>query len=128
MTQRLEPVGGVGVDRASCEQLVDLGVHVADALVDPLLVEVGQHDRHLEAVREQQRELAGHQAGADDADLGDRSRERLVGRAGRPLGAMLHEVEGVQAGAQLVGHDQVGERLVLGREALVEGRAFARRR
>ena len=49
--QGLEPVGLVVVDPALAEQLVDLGVDVADALVDPLLVEVGQHDRHLEAAR-----------------------------------------------------------------------------
>ena len=41
-------------------------------------------------------------------------RERLVGRAGRALGALLHEVEGVDARAELVARDQVGERLVLG--------------
>ncbi len=56
---------------------------VADALVEPLLVEVGQHDRHLQAAREQQRQLRGHQARADDADLGHRAGQRLVGRARR---------------------------------------------
>ena len=110
------------------QQLVDLGVDVADALVDARLVEVGQHDRHLEAADEQQRELAGHQAGADDADLGDRAGQRLVRGAGRPLGPLLHQVEGVEAGAQLVAHDQVGERLVLGGEAVVAVAVLRRRR
>ena len=36
--------------------------------------------------------------------------------AGR-LARLLHQVEGVEAAAQLLAHDQVGERLVLGREA-----------
>ncbi len=39
--QALEAVGLVGVDAALGEQLVDLAVDVADALVDALLVEVG---------------------------------------------------------------------------------------
>ena len=98
-------------------QLVDLGVHVADALVDARLVEVGEDDRHLEPPHEQQRQLGGHQAGADDADLGDLAGQRLVRRAGRPLGPLLHQVEGVEAGPQLVAHEQVGQRLVLGRGA-----------
>ena len=74
-------------------------VDVADALVDARLVEVGQHDRHLEPAGEQQGELAGHQAGADDADLGDRPGQGPVRGADRPLGALCDEVEGVQAGA-----------------------------
>ena len=100
----LEPVGPVVVHAALGEQRVDLAVHVGHALVDARLVEVGEHDRHLEPLGEQQRELAGHQAGADDADLGHRPGERLVRSAGRPLGALLHQVEGVEPGAQLVGH------------------------
>ena len=106
------------------QQLVDLGVDVAHALVDALLVDVGQHDRHLQAAQEQQRELRGHQTGADDADLGDRARQGLVRGAGRALGALLHQVEGVDAGAQFAAHDQVGERLVLGVEALLRRSPF----
>ena len=92
---------------------------VGDALVDALLVEVGQHDRHLEAAYEQQRELAGHQAGADDADLGHRPGQRLVGRAGGPLGPLLHQVERVERGEQLGGRDISSQGVVLGGEALV---------
>ena len=77
---------------------------------------------HLQPPGEQQRELRGHQPGADDADLGDRAGQRRVRGAGRPLGALLDQVEGVEPGAQLLAHDQVGERLVLGGEALVAGR------
>ena len=66
--------------------------------------------------------------GADDADLGDRAGQRLVRSAGGPLGALLHEVEGVQARAQLVAHDEVGERVVLGGEALVARGGLAPRR
>lgn len=89
---------------------------VGDALVHALLVEVGHEDRHLERADEEHRQLAGHEAGADDADLADRAGERLVGGAGRSLRALLHEVEGVQPGAQLVTHEQVGQGLVLGGE------------
>ena len=117
--QRLVAVGLVLVDPALGEQLVDLGVDVGDALVGALLVEVGQHDRHLEAAYEQQRELAGHQAGADDADLGDRAGQRLVGGTGRTLGALLHQVEGVERGQQLGRLRHRLEGVVLGGEARV---------
>ncbi len=52
----------------------------------------------------------------------------LSGTPGGLLGAALHQVEGVEAGAQLVAHDEVGERVVLGREtgvAVAECWAFA---
>jgi hypothetical protein len=74
-------------------------------------------------------ELRGHQAGTDDADLGDLAGEALVGHADRALGPALHEVERVQAGPRLVGHEQVGERFglllevraVLGRGEQLDG-------
>ena len=49
----------------------------------------------------------------------DRPGQRLVRRAGRALGPLVHQVERVEAAAQLLAHDQVGERLVLGREPAV---------
>jgi hypothetical protein len=102
-------------------------VHIAHALVDAVLVEVGHDDRHPEAAREEQGQLAGHQPGADDADLGHRAGQRLVRRTGRALGALLHEVEGVEPGAQLITHDEVTERGVLGGEGLLASRRCARR-
>ncbi|GAA3182694.1 hypothetical protein GCM10020255_077530 [Rhodococcus baikonurensis] len=48
---------------------------VTDTLVDALLVDVGQDDRHLELADEEQRELAGHEAGTDDADAADLTSE-----------------------------------------------------
>ena len=66
--------------------------------------------------QEQQRQLGGHQAGADDPDLGHRTRECGVRGAGGLAGPLPHQVEGVQAGPQLRAHDQVGQRLVLGGE------------
>ena len=47
------------------------------------------------------------------------SRRRPSRRAGRALRPLLHEVEGVHAGAELVAGDEVGEGLVLGGEALL---------
>jgi hypothetical protein len=79
------------------------------------------------AAREQQRQLTGHQPGADHADLGHRPGQRPVRRAGRPAGALLHEIERVQPGAQLVAEDQVGQRLVLGREPGVQIAAAGQR-
>ena len=82
--QGLEAVRLVLAHPALGEELVDLGVDVAHALVDPVLVEVGEDHGHREAAYEQERQLAGHQARADDADLGDRAGQRPVGApAGR---------------------------------------------
>ena len=119
--QSLEPVGPVRADPALAEQLVDLGVDVANALVHRDLVEVGHHDRDLEPLGEQHGQLACHQAGADDAHLGDRACQRAVGSPGRALGALLHQVEGVQAAAQLVAHQQVRRGVVLGGVGLFAG-------
>ncbi|OPZ49043.1 MAG: hypothetical protein BWY91_03129 [bacterium ADurb.BinA028] len=94
---------------------------ITHPLVDALLVEVGEDHRHLEALDEQQCQLAGHQARTDDAHLGDRAGERAVGSPGRALCALLHQVEGIEAGAQFVAHEKVGQRLVLGGESLVAG-------
>ena len=44
------------------------------------------HDGHLQPPDEQQGDLRRHQAGADDADLGDRAGQRLVRRARRARG------------------------------------------
>ena len=110
------------------QQLVDLGVDVAHTLVDALLVDVGQHDRHLQAAQEQQRELRGHQTGAHDADLGDRAGQGLVRGTRGTLAALLHEVERVDAGAQFATHDQVGEGHVLGVVSPAAGRRSWRRR
>jgi hypothetical protein len=123
----LQPVGLVGAEPAALQQLVDLAVGVVHALVEAGLVEVGHDDRHLEPLREQQRHLRGHQPGADDADLGDRAGQRPVGGAEGTLGALLHEVEGVEAGAQLLAEDEVGQRLVLGRPCLLERRRLGQR-
>ena len=90
---------------------------VGDALVDARLIEVGDDHRHLQAAHEEQRELASHEARADHADLGHRARESLVGSPGRTLGALLHQVEGVDAGAELVTRDEVGQGVILGGEA-----------
>ncbi|MGX1117076.1 hypothetical protein RKD37_002439 [Streptomyces ambofaciens] len=118
--QGLQAIGLVLVDTALAEQLVDLGVDVAHTLVDPLLVDVGQDDRHLQAAQEEQRELRGHQAGADHTHLGDRAGQRLVRGARGALAALLDQVEGVDAGAQFAAHDEVGEGQVLGVVTLLE--------
>lgn len=81
--QALEAVCLVLVDAALAEQLVDLGVDVAHTLVDPRLVDVGEDHRHLQAAQEEQRQLRGHQARADHADLGDRAGQALVGGSRR---------------------------------------------
>ena len=59
--------------RPRAAELGHLGLHMADPGVEPGLVQVGQHHRHLEPPCEQQRDLRGHQPGAHHADLGDRA-------------------------------------------------------
>ncbi len=95
-------VGGVAVETALRLELADLVVDVRQALVDARLVEIGDEHGHLEPAHEQERELARHEAGADDPDLRDLLRERLVGGAHGALGALLHEVEGVHGCRELV--------------------------
>ena len=99
-------------------------VQVAETAVEPLLVDVGEEDGHLEPLREQQRELAGHQACTDHAHRGHRAGQRGVGRVDGPLGTALDEVERVEPGAQLVADEQLGADGVLGGEPVV-GRAVA---
>ena len=65
---------------------------------------------------EQQGQLPGHQPGADDAHLADRAGQREVGGADRLAGTLLHQVERVHPGPELLGHDQVDQRLALGRQ------------
>ncbi len=116
--ERAQPVGGVAVEAALRLELADLVVDVRQALVDARLVEVGDEHRHLQLAQEQQRELARHEPGADDADLGDLLRERLVGGADRALRALLHEVERVHGCRELVAGDEIGQSIVLAGEAL----------
>ena len=98
MTRALCRLAASAESRPRDGQLVDLGVHVADARVDPRLVQVGQHDRDLQPPGEQQGDLRAIRPGADHADLGHRPGQRLVRRAGRAPGPLLHQVERVQAG------------------------------
>ena len=95
--QGSQPVGPVRADPTPAKQLANLSPDVAHALVHATLVEVGHHDRDLEVLGEQQGQLAGHQARADDAHLGDRTGQRAVRSAGRTPGPFLDQLEGVQA-------------------------------
>ena len=112
MTSARVRLAASGLIRPFCQQLVHLGVHVAHALVHAGLVDVRHHHRHLELAGEEQGQLAGHQAGTHDADLGHRAGELAVRGAGGALGPALHEVqEGVDGGAELVGLHEVREGL-----------------
>lgn len=87
-------------------------------MVDARLIEVGDQHGHLQLAHEQQRELAGHQAGADDADLGDLLGQRLVGGTDRALRALLHEIEGIHRSGELITRDEIGQGLVFSGETL----------
>ena len=117
--QSLEAVGLVLVDPASGQELVDLAVDVGDALVDPLLIEVGHDHGDLQTLDEQQCHLTGHQPGPHHTDLVHRTRQGLVRGADRALGPLLDEVERVQPRPEFVTHDEVGQRFVLGGESCV---------
>ena len=103
---------------------LQLGVDGGDGAVDDLLVEVADRDRNLEAPEEERRELARHQPCADDSDLSDRARLG-VRLADVLLGAALDEVEGVERGLGLAAGQELGDRVFLGRIALLQA-PFAR--
>ena len=84
-------------------ELLDLGVHVAHALVDPGLVQVGQDDRHLSRRANSSASWLAIRPAPTMPTLVTGAGQALVRRAGRPLGPPLHQVEGVQAAAQLLG-------------------------
>ncbi|MDX6208910.1 MAG: hypothetical protein QOE24_1301, partial [Frankiales bacterium] len=84
-----------------------LGAEVGEAAVEPLLVDVGEEDGHLEPAGEEQSELAGHQTRPDHPHGGDRPGEHPVGRADRPPGPVLDQVERIEPRPQLVAHGQL---------------------
>ena len=79
--KRAEPVGHVGLHPALVDLLHKLPSDELEALVDPVLIEVGHDDGNLKPLSEQERELAGHESGANDAHLGDGASERTIRRA-----------------------------------------------
>ena len=87
---------GVREFHASCRS------PVPKACVDARLIEVRDQHGHLELAHEQQCELAGHEARADDAHLRDLLRERLVGRTDGTLRPLLHQVERVHGRRELI--------------------------
>ena len=124
------PLGAAGDERAQEPRLAlaetlpahEVGELVGDPrdrIVDLLLGEVAQHDRHLEAAEHEQRELAGHEAGADDADSVDPPRLG-VRHADAALRAALHEVERIDGGLRLRSGEELRERVLLGSIALLE--------
>src|SRR5690606_32759252 len=96
--KRAQLVRSVGVESALRLELADLVVDVRETLVDARLIDVGDEHRHLQAPKEQQCELAGHEAGTDDAYLADLLRQGLVWCPDRTLRTLLDEIEGVQIG------------------------------
>ena len=109
VTRALSRLASSGEIRPLPSSLSISRVHVAQPLVDPLLVEVGDHHRHLEPAEEQQRELAGHQPGPDDADLGDRSGQAAVGRAGGLAARFCTRSKAYRPARSSRAHDQVGQ-------------------
>src|SRR3972149_424101 len=49
------------------------------------------------------------EAGADDADAADLTGERAVGCSGGTLGALVHQIEGVQTSPELVRQEKIGK-------------------
>ena len=90
----------------------------SSAPIDDRLVEVAEHDRHLEAAEEERRQLARHQPCADDADLAHGP--RLGAELRLALRAPLDEVEGVDRRLRLVSGQQLCDRLLLLAVALLD--------
>ena len=74
---------------------------------------------HLQAAEGQQRELAGHEAGADEPDLPNSPRLR-IGDADSSLRAPLDEIEGVHGGLRLRAGKELSECVLLRAVALLE--------
>ena len=102
MTSAVSRLASSRGDALLAGQSGDVPADGGQTLVEPGLVDVGDHHRDVQLAGEQQGQLAGHQTGADDADLGDLAGQRRVGGAGRPAGALLHQVERVDPGPELV--------------------------
>ena len=112
--ERAKAIGLIRGDPALGHQFVDLAVDPGHALIDARLVKIRDDHGNLKATDEEQGELPGHEAGTNHADLGDGLCQVFVGGTGGALGALLHEVKRVDACAELVTGDQIGECLVLG--------------
>ena len=104
---------------AAADELGELVLDPRDRLVDLLLREVAEHDRHFEPPQEEERELPRHEPRADDAD--PLHAPRLgVGHAHASLRAALDEVERVDGGLGLGPWEELRERVLLGAIALLE--------
>ncbi len=90
-----------------------------DGGFDASRVDVVDDDRHLQAAREERRELRRHEAGADDADLRHRAR-RHVRQSGRTLRPALDDREAVDGVARLRADEQLAHRLRFGVIALLD--------
>ena len=112
---------GAAVDDRREKRLAcaDLFPNRRERLVDARLLEIAQHDRHLEPPQEQCRELRRHQAGADDADLLHRAR-LCIGKVRRLLRAPLDDGERIRRGPRLRADEQLGHRTLLRCVALRE--------
>ena len=122
VTSEAEEAGLALVVAAFLDLALELRFDAGDGAVDDLLVQVADRDRHLEPAQEERRQLRRHQPGADDADLLHRARLG-VRPADVLLGAPLDEVEGVERGLRLSARQQLGDRVLFGRVALVEAPA-----
>ena len=112
---------GAAVDERGEERLsrTDLLADRRERGVDARLIDVAQHDRHLEPADEQRRELRRHQPGADDADLLHLPR-RHVGQAGALLRPPLDDGERVRGRLRLRADEQLPHRRLLGGVALLD--------
>ena len=73
-----------------------------DAGIEAGLIDVGQEHRNVQAPGEQQSQLPGHQAGADNADLGHIASEREIRYASGFPTPLLDEVERVHRRPELL--------------------------
>ena len=107
--------GILSLDPPRRRKAVDGLAHVGEPRSDALVVEVAHHYGHPQAHRELQGQLGGHKPSADDADRCNGPGEARIWRAERSLG-LRHGRKRMDTRAELIGHDELGQRVVFGGE------------
>ena len=109
----------LGGQAAACRRAFELVADRLQRAVDDPLLDVAEHDRHLQPAQEERCKLGRHQPGAHDSHLAHGPRPG-VGPSGLSLSPALHEVEGVDRGLCLRSGQQVGDRLLFGAVTLLD--------
>ena len=114
--QRLKFAKDIRVEATFAAQGRKLGVNPGNRVVDAILAHIANDDRDLEASQQLESELASHEPRTDNANTGNRFRERFVRGTGGALATFLNQHERINAGAELISRNQLGEHVVFSGE------------